>query len=126
MLVAAELPEIQVSHMIILKIAFIFGLVSIGVLSLLPQEALPDTGISDKLEHLAAYATLCLIGQYAFDSQVRRLATGLFLYGVLLEGLQSLVPGRYPSLADIVANSLGVGIGYLYFVLKSRSREKTF
>jgi VanZ family protein len=112
--------------MIILKICFIFGLVSIGVLSLLPQEALPDTGVSDKLEHLAAYAILCLVGQYAFDGRVRRLAIGLILYGVLLEGLQSLVPGRYPSPADIVANSLGVGIGYLYFILKSRWRGKRF
>jgi VanZ family protein len=39
------------------------------------------------------------------------------LYGALLEGLQAFVPGRFMSGADLLANTLGVLLGFAGFAL---------
>jgi VanZ family protein len=105
---------------IFFKILFVFGILTTGGVSLLPRVALPDTGVSDKLEHLLAYGVLSLVGCRAFADPVSRILIGLVLYGIVLEGLQSLVPGRVPSLMDVVANTLGVGLGYLVLIFVRR------
>lgn len=102
------------------KVLFVFGVLVTGWVSLLPRVALPETGVSDKIEHLVAYVVLSLVGCRAFPDQVQRILMGLVLYGIALEGLQSLVPGRVPSLMDIVANTLGVGLGYLFMRVSRR------
>lgn len=101
------------------RFMFFAALIVIGVMSLLPQDALPTTNLSDKLEHLLAYATLCVLGMLAYTkpSARRFLIIGLVLYGGALEGGQSFVPGRFPSILDLVANAVGVGIGYAGFVV---------
>ncbi len=48
------------------QLVFGCAVVVVGVLSLLPQEVLPDTGVWDKLEHVVAYATLCVVGAIAY------------------------------------------------------------
>ncbi len=106
----------------VLKAIFALGALGVGGLSLLPQAALPETGAFDKLEHLLAYGVLSLIGYKAYPGHVWRTMIGLILYGITLEGLQSLIPGRVPSLADIVANALGVGLGYLSWRLSRKGR----
>lgn len=39
------------------------------------------------------------------------------VYGILIEGMQSLIPGRYFDFVDILANSIGCLTGYLAFFL---------
>ena len=35
------------------------------------------------------------------------------IYGIGIEATQHLLPGRFFSIADIIANCLGLGLGYL-------------
>lgn len=95
------------------RLGFATMAAAIGVLSLLPLETLPETGAWDKLEHLLAYGLLAGVGTSAFPKRPVLLITGLIFYGGTLEVLQSFVPGRHPSLADVVANTIGVVVGHL-------------
>lgn len=96
------------------RAAFAAGTVAVTILSLLPYDVLrPETGLSDKLEHLLAYGVLAVTGAIGFPSnrgQVR-VAVGLIGLACLLEVGQGWVPGRTASLADAAAGALGVAIG---------------
>ena len=48
------------------RIVFFVGLLALVVLSVLPQEAVPHTGLSDEATHTVAYAVLALAGGIAF------------------------------------------------------------
>ncbi len=95
---------------------------AIGVVSLLPRDALPVTGMWDKLEHAAAYAILCVIGVVAHPRKGTHvvLLIGLAVYGTALELGQSFVPGREASVADVIANTFGVVIGFAASMLTRR------
>ncbi len=101
-------------HAVIRKTAFITGLIAIAMVSVLPREVLPEAGISDKLGHFAAYGALALLGWLAFAEEIvrRRVMIALVLYGAVLEGLQSFIPGRFFSIGDMIANGLGVAAVY--------------
>ena len=100
-----------------------FALVgAVGVVSLMPQEALPETGVSDKLEHFAAYAVLGLVGFLAFFRNARQVLFSLMIYGATLEVLQGFVPGRQPSVADALANASGVVLAYCSIFLWKKIR----
>lgn len=45
---------------------------------------------------------------------------GAIAYGVGIEVVQGLVPYRYYSSADMVANTLGVALGSLWFLIETR------
>lgn len=85
--------------------------------SLLPSSALPVpsfTGI-DKVEHLGAYALLSAYAVLLFaPARVHALAAfGLVALGMSLEGAQSaLTASRLADPADMVANTLGVAVGW--------------
>lgn len=90
------------------------GQLGLVVLSLLPLPiAAPDVPLFDKWAHLLAHASLSAAAMLCFRStrgRVCALAWQLLL-GVLIEGLQGLVPWRSMEAADLVANALGVGLG---------------
>jgi VanZ family protein len=111
---------------VIKKTVFFSSLLALAVLSLAPGEALPDTGVSDKLEHFAAYGVLSLMGMYAYPDKSRLwwVITGLVLYGISLETLQILVPSRFFSIGDIIANTLGVLSGYGLIFLMGKLRRR--
>ena len=44
------------------KITFFVGLVAVIILSLLPHETVPETGMWDKLNHALAYGVLARLG----------------------------------------------------------------
>src|SRR5262249_40150788 len=93
-----------------LRFAFVGTVLTVIVLSLLPGRDLPQVGLSDKLEHVIAYAGVALTGSLAFP----RLSGFLWLLillpalGIALEFCQLLVPGRSAEVADAVADIIGV------------------
>jgi len=98
----------------IARIAFALGALAIIFLSLLPADELPDIDVWDKLEHAIAYATVSLALGIGWAGQRRAwylLGSGLVVLGVLLEYLQSFVPGRLADPADAVANLVGTLLG---------------
>ena len=104
------------------KVVFCLGVLMVGALSLAPQTSIPETGVSDKIEHFLAYGILCLSGCIAFAGRKVSILFGLMVYGIALEGLQSFIPGRISSLADIIANCTGAGMGYLSLWVYQRTK----
>ncbi len=94
--------------------AFAVAAVAVVFLSVTPRP-LPTSGplLSDKVQHLAAYAVLAVLGGFGFAAgrRVGRVALALFALGVAMEIVQSFVPGRFAGLDDVVANSTGILIG---------------
>ena len=84
-------------------------------LSLEPNPPQPvDFNQADKLEHLSAYAMLMLwFCQIYWDTQQRfRIALGFAAMGILIEILQGLGGVRFFEYADMLANAIGVLIGW--------------
>jgi VanZ family protein len=96
-----------------LKIIGGLVLVAFAVLSLVPRQLRPHTGLPGPLEHMAAYAiagallTVC----YQKRSQPFIVAVALSLYAATLEIAQIWVPGRNPKFIDFAASSAGALIG---------------
>ncbi len=97
------------------KFGFSIGLVSAIVLSLLPQETLPETGMWDKMNHALAYGVLAVLGGFGFKGwrSLLMVGIGLVLLGAGLELAQSVISYRDGSITDALANFFGVAIGSL-------------
>ena len=87
-------------------------LISIVVLSVMPSPPSVDFESSDKVGHLLAYATL--MGWFAllYPARRPRLAVSFVSLGVLLECVQGALGYRSLEFADMLANSLGVLLGW--------------
>lgn len=96
------------------------GYAMIVVLSLLPGETRPHTGLGGEYEHWIAYALVG--GAFAAGYSAKRawLFAGLALTGsaAILELLQNLIPGRTPELAGFLASALGAWFGILLAALR--------
>ena len=92
---------------------------TIGILSLVPAALRPHTGLSNQLEHFAAYfvtaSTLVLPSSKSFAALRVVLALGVF--AGLLEIAQLWVPGRGSRLTDFAAGFLGTCVGCILTVL---------
>ena len=95
------------------------GLLLVGLvvyLSLTPHPPEPlSFSQSDKLEHCFAYASLSLWFCQLFlqDRQRITVIVALVTLGVVIEILQGLSGYRYFEYADMLANSVGVLLGFL-------------
>ena len=84
---------------------------------------LPSGGISlwhiDKIGHYLAYAGMAILAFLTFKSRVGQVGALIFAVGLgaVLEWAQSFVPGRDMSVADGMANTLGVISGAVCFYL---------
>lgn len=89
----------------------------------IPGKQVPNIGVSDKIEHFAAYSVLSFLLYLTFISQQKikllyyypLLFTILVsaLYGVLDELHQILIPGRSCDTFDIIADFMGALLGIL-------------
>jgi VanZ family protein len=96
------------------RVACGLGTITIVVLSLLPATDLPDLGLSDKLEHAAAYGLVAALGALGWAGHARArvvLSASLVGLGIALELLQSFVPGRTTDPVDALANLAGTLLG---------------
>jgi hypothetical protein len=85
----------------------------------------PDFFSADKIYHLLEYGifgalTARAMDGYAFPAGGRRRILGIvaagFLYGLSDEIHQYFVPGRFATLGDLLADTLGAGLGgWLFF-----------
>lgn len=93
---------------------FAVALVGVLVLALKPGTATPELfPEADKVRHLAAFIVLWLIGARARVMPAWALALGLLGFGLGIELLQSFTPTRQASFADLLADAVGIGLGWL-------------
>ena len=99
------------------RLLFALALIATTWLGLTPSPVeLSDVPFGDKWGHLAAYFVLAWLIDFSWPTQGFSPPKWLALvaYGVAIELLQSLVPGRMLSIADVIANCAGL---LLYGVL---------
>ncbi len=101
---------------------FVYSLV-IVIVSLTPSGALAAPGNLDKVGHFLAYAIMALWGLSAFRTRRASILVIMFclFLGVGLEFLQQLVSGRDPSVADGLANFIGIFVGSSVYYLWRRA-----
>ena len=95
----------------LLRAAFYCASGLVGLASLAPSAALPTVSVSDKAQHVIAYAVLGLLGTAAYQRRATRVILGLAVYGTALEFLQTFSPGRSPDVADAIADIIGASLG---------------
>ncbi|MBU0517573.1 VanZ family protein [bacterium] len=116
---------------------FVFAIVLVFALSAYPKALIPQGKyISwDKLAHLAEFGTLSYITarMLYYSGRAwwhRHWVVLLFMFGVLFaisdEWHQSFVAGRLSSVFDVIADSVGVLLGYLLFnrIIQKRLQPK--
>jgi VanZ family protein len=88
------------------------GIAGVVALSLIPN--LPHSGISggDKVGHLLAYFALMFWFGLLYAGRLAW-ALAFLVLGAALELLQGLTGYREASLADLVANTSGIALGWL-------------
>ena len=94
-------------------------LILVAITSLIP---VPDIGVGDKTAHVVTYAVLSgWFSLLAIDcAALGYSALGLMGYGVMIEVLQGLTGYRHAEWADLLANTLGIGVGLLAYPLALR------
>ena len=106
-----------------LLLFFSFGVIFtlITLLSLLPPKSTINLGNQDKISHYIAYFFLS-INALLISQNRKKIITILLIisYGIILECLQSFVPGRFPSYNDVIANLLGALSGLVIILIGSK------
>ena len=108
------------SRVIAWRIIFLLSLMIVMTLALIPMGGSGGFSGQDKLGHLIIFASLFLIGVRAFPFQSYPwlpVSVGLFLYGVLMEYLQGKTGYRSMEAWDLVADVLGLILGYFLLVI---------
>jgi VanZ family protein len=88
--------------------------VAVAVAALAPGDVAPTVTASDKVDHLLSFAALAAAGLLALAPGRRGsvlAASSMLAYGVLIELLQTQIPGRYGDVQDAVADAVGVALG---------------
>lgn len=111
-----------------LRVSFALVLFCITYLSLKTPTGNVHIQFNDKVGHFIAYAVLTFNAflVFALSTKARRnaLLIALVGYGLLMEYLQGFIPGREVSGFDLLANSLGVAIGWGLFSAARRYLER--
>ncbi len=108
----------------VLRWLFIATALIVMALSLAPLGSdAPSLGW-DKANHLVAFAGLALLGCLAYPGHTGIVLVGLLAYGGLIEVLQSFTSYRSAEWADLLADALGLPIGWIVAWLVGRIRDR--
>ena len=96
----------------IYRIAFGLYLIAILAASSIPGRSMPKIIIlsPDKLLHMTEYFILAILAYLSFKKFSKSLIIGLILFAIMDEIFQSFIPGRSPSVFDVIADILGMTI----------------
>ena len=111
-------------YLLVVTVSFQIG---VTVLMLLPSSGFPNIQISnfDKLAHVGIYFLSFLLWAFSFFNKAASLKKTIILvlillliYGMVIEVVQGqFIPDRTSDIWDIVANSVGLGIGWVVFYI---------
>ncbi|MBR9729481.1 VanZ family protein [Shewanella intestini] len=77
----------------------------------------------DKLGHAGSFFALSYLAYYAFKPKWYWLASILSLYAMMIEVIQSMLPYRRASIADVAADLAGITFFYLCLMLYSNVKD---
>jgi VanZ family protein len=96
-------------------------LVGLVVALLPPQTLVPPTGW-DKANHAIAFAVFAVLGCVSYPARTAGVLLGLLAYGALIELLQGLTTYRSAEALDVLADGVGLALGWTLMRLSSRIR----
>ena len=109
------------------RIGMVLYILAILAASSIPGKSLPKLVIlsPDKLLHIAEYGILGFLAYKSFDSMSLTIIVGSLLFAGLDEFLQSFVPGRMPSIYDVIADLIGftIVVGTMYYYSRKRAQS---
>ena len=109
---AFEQQRSQTITLMAWRLAFGICVMAVLVLALMPTDVpMPSTGW-DKSNHLLAFSVMALLGRRAWLGRTMALLAGLLAYGALIEVLQSFTPNRSADWRDLVADAVGLALGW--------------
>ena len=94
------------------RVALVCLLLLVSSLSLLPLG--PDTPTTgwDKTNHMLAFSALAVCGALAYPARTCVTVLALFAYGGLIEILQSFTDYRSAEWGDLLADGMGLLVGW--------------
>ncbi len=97
------------------KAVFWLTCLAVVAIALAPRGSLPSHVFEwwDKAQHAAAFATLMLLGRWAYPDSKLALPLGLLALGAGIEMAQALMGWRTGDFADWVADAVGVTLVWL-------------
>jgi VanZ family protein len=102
--------------------AFAVCLVVVLVAALMPPQIIGPPIGWDKMNHAMTFAMLAMLGCGAYPERRVQVLLGLLAYGVLIELLQSLTDYRSAEALDVVADGVGILVGWTFTRLLWRAR----
>lgn len=96
------------------RVVFVVLVVVVAFFAVAPVPPKEITTGWDKLNHVSAFAVLTLVARFAFPTGRRAawtVALALLAYGGLIEIVQLFVPGRESEWADLLGDTIGIGVG---------------
>lgn len=111
-------------HRLVKKTAFWLLLLALTIFSLMPTALLPHAVFSiwDKVQHSLGFACLTWLGVWAYPRYPARVSTALLLHGALIEMAQGATGWRTGDWMDLLADTIGITVALLVWVVTSRSR----
>ena len=107
-------------YTILFRLLAYTALISITILAFLPNyDALPPiVSFSDLLNHAVAFFVLFILFREAHPKlQVSYRIVLLLFYAIFIEVVQYFLPTRFSSFSDILADSFGLLLAYLFHKL---------
>lgn len=106
---------------------FYAGLVITTLMCLMPSTSVPSAfQFWDKAQHSLGFAMLGVTGAFTFPNRLRGLCTGLVLYGVATEIMQStFTTTRNGDVMDCLADAIGVFVGLALYAALAKTRSFT-
>jgi hypothetical protein len=105
------------------KLAFWLACATVAVLSLLPTAYLTGAVFDwwDKAQHALGFAGLSLLGLWAYPGRGGRVIGGLLVLGAGIEVAQAATGWRIGEIPDLLADAVGIGVGWLVWTRLRRA-----
>lgn len=97
------------------RVAFWLACATVAVLSLLPTAYLTGAVFDwwDKAQHALAFAGLGFLGLLAYPARSGAVIAGLLAFAVGIEVAQAATGWRIGEFPDLLADAIGLGVGWL-------------
>lgn len=110
----------------VLQLLFTCCIIFTLVMAFIPNSEIPDAfNLWDKAQHALAFAVLTITGSLAYPKLTKAVYVGLIVYGAAIEVFQStLTTTRFGEVSDLLADSVGVAIGFAAYLVMRKVIKK--
>ena len=102
-----------------IHVIFVCCIVFTTIMALIPIEDVPNPfNLWDKAQHALTFIVLTITGCLAYPQKTKVVDIGLILYGASIEIMQcTWTTTRVGEISDLLADIVGVGIGFIIYLV---------